>query len=203
MNRHVGYSSRISKVIYTALFLPAALALAAPASAQERVATLDPARTAVEFRLGATMHTVEGAARLESGKIQFDLQAGTATGEIIVDGRSLDTGNVKRDRVLHEKVLESEEHPRMVFRCQSIDGELPISGAGHVAISGSFEIHGEEHPLVLDFDVEVDGADLRATTAFTVPYVEWGMKDPSKFLLRVKKEVEVTIRAVGTLRASS
>ena len=71
-----------------------------------------------------------------------------------------------------------------------------------MAISGRFEIHGEEHPLVLDFDVDIDGDELRATTTFTVPYVEWGMKDPSKFLLRVKKEVALTIRAVGTLTAS-
>ena len=193
---------RISNVLRTALILPTILALVSPAVAREHVATLDPARTAVEFRLGATMHTVEGSARLESAEIRFDLQAGTASGEIIVDARSLDSGNQRRDRVLHEKVLESEKHPRMVFRCQSIDGELPSSGAGHVAISGSFEIHGEEHHLVLEFDVDIDGDDLRATTTFTVPYVEWGMKDPSKFLLRVKKEVEVTIRGVGTLTAS-
>jgi hypothetical protein len=34
-----------------------------------------------------------------------------------------------------------------------------------------------------------------------VPYLDWGLQDPSFFILRVEKEVRVTIHAVGRLTA--
>ena len=40
---------------------------------------------------------------------------------------------------------------------------------------------------------------VTATTQFTVPYVAWGMKNPSKFLFKVSKQVEINVAAKGTL----
>ena len=50
---------------------------------------------------------------------------------------------------------------------------------------------------------ESAGAETRldASGTFSVPYVEWGMKDPSKAFLRVGKAVDVTIDAKGALTA--
>ena len=47
--------------------------------------------------------------------------------------------------------------------------------------------------------VEASGDELSAETAFEIPYVEWGMKDPSFLFLRVAKVVEVKVSATGSL----
>jgi polyisoprenoid-binding protein YceI len=66
-----------------------------------------------------------------------------------------------------------------------------------VTVEGTFTIHGADHPLKLEIKVQVDGPEAVATTHFGVPYVAWGMKDPSTFMLRVGKEVEVDVVAKG------
>ena len=48
-----------------------------------------------------------------------------------------------------------------------------------------------------------DGETVRATGKLVVPYVAWGMHDPSVFVLRVAKVVEVSFTAVGALAAAA
>lgn len=42
--------------------------------------------------------------------------------------------------------------------------------------------------------------DADATMSFDLPYVAWGLKDPSNFLLKVNKSARMTIDAAGSLR---
>jgi hypothetical protein len=50
--------------------------------------------------------------------------------------------------------------------------------------------------------IHIDGATLTAKTHFTVPYVKWGLKDPSIFILKVAKEVDIDLTLVGSLSPS-
>ena len=67
------------------------------ASAQQVQVTLDPAQTKVNWVLGDVLHTVEGTFKLKSGSIVFDPKTGDASGQIVVDAKSGESGNDKRD----------------------------------------------------------------------------------------------------------
>jgi polyisoprenoid-binding protein YceI len=160
---------------------------------------LDPAATEISFLLDATMHKVRGTAALERGEIRFDDETGSAEGEVVIDATSAQTGNAKRDRDMHVKVLESESFPEIVLDVEGFAGDFDPKAPSEVAVSGRLRIHGAEHPLKLVMKLTPRGDRLEAATSFVVPYVEWGMKNPSKAFLRVGKEVEVTIEAAGRL----
>jgi polyisoprenoid-binding protein YceI len=183
-----------------AVVLAAFLAAAGGGQAATKL-TLDPAATRVVFSLGAALHTVRGTARMTQGEIVFDPTAGSAGGRVDVDARSLRSGNDSRDRTMHREVLESERYPDIVLVPERLEGTVPEDGEGEreVVLSGRLEIHGAAHPIRVPARVRVTGGRLTGTGSFTVPYVAWGMKDPSVFLLRVKKEVVVTLEMSGLL----
>jgi hypothetical protein len=62
-------------------------------------------------------------------------------------------------------------------------------------VEGVFRIHGSEHPLQLRINIRPEGNAISLKTHFTVPYVDWGMKDPSIFVLRVNKTVDIDVEA--------
>lgn len=173
--------------------------LAPAASAQQLVFELDPARSNVEFTLGATLHTVHGTLRVKSGSVRFDGASGAASGEIVVDAASARTGNDDRDRKMHQEVLESGRFPEIRFQVQSVRGALPANGTAQVQMAGIMTLHGAEHPMTLVAPVEVRDGGVAADVRFQVPYVEWKLKNPSSFLLRVEKKVEVTVHVAGKL----
>jgi len=66
---------------------------------------------------------------------------------------------------------------------------------------GELELLGTPHDVSIPISLELDGAVFSGSASFTVPYVEWGLEDPSTFVLRVAKEVSVTVETGGTLTA--
>ena len=189
---------RLAWIAWTMLALLACL----PAGAAERLLRLDPQATQLGFTLKATGHTVQGKLQLQKGEIRFDDETGLASGEITVDARLAETGNKRRDKKMHEKVLESEQYPLFRFEPSAIVGRVADEGLSEIELRGTMSIHGGQHPITLRADVHVANGRLTATAGFSTPYVEWGLHDPSMFLLRVAKLVEVTLATEGALEAS-
>jgi hypothetical protein len=62
------------------------------------------------------------------------------------------------------------------------------------------KLHGQDHAMTLNFTVQpVTPGQEQATTKFSIPYVKWGLKNPSTFILRVTDSVDLDIRATGRL----
>lgn len=173
-------------------------ALPVPAGAAERAVVLDPARSEVTFTLGTTFHEVHGTMALREGTIRFDPAAGTASGTITVDAASAETGNGRRDRTMHADVLESERFPTIVFRLERIEGTFVETGTSEVRLVGVLTLHGDDHPLTLTASVDSDASGVRGELHLPVPYVEWGLHDPSFFVARTEKSVDVTVRVAGS-----
>jgi polyisoprenoid-binding protein YceI len=185
---------RSSRLVFALLVLFGASQM----SAEEAVVTLDPAKSQVEFALGATFHTVHGSFKLKSGTIHYDTATGAASGAIVVDANSGDSGNHARDNKMHKDVLQSANYPEIVFIPRKVTGST-VQGASRVEVSGTFRIHGADHEITLSIPLTINGNSVSASTNFAVPYQAWGMKNPSTLFLHVNDKVNISIQAVGAL----
>ena len=170
-------------------------------SLQAETVVFDPTRTTVAFTLGDVLHTVRGSFKLKSGVIHFDSSTGKASGSVVVDATSGESGSGARDRRMHKNILESERYPEIVFMPDGVSGKIPGQGMAVVQVHGLFRIHGAGHEMTVPVQVQAEATQVTASTRFSVPYVKWGMKNPSTFFLKVNETVDLSVHAVGQLSA--
>jgi polyisoprenoid-binding protein YceI len=187
-------------LVLVALVCYVALAGAPPVSAQAYVVNLDPTQTKVAFVLDTTLHAVHGTFQLKNGQIHFDTATGKASGAIVVDARSADTDNKSRDKKMHQEILESPKYAEIVFTPAKVNGSFDPQKASQVDVSGVMRIHGQDHDFTMTLAVQpAAAARLQCDTHFAIPYVKWGMKDASTFLLHANDTVELEIQAAATI----
>ena len=187
--------SRVGSLVISA-------ALAGSATAAESTLTLDPTASRITFTLKATLHQVDGSFDLTSGEIRFDPETGAASGRVVVDARSGDTEKAKRDKKMHETVLKSVEHPLIVFEPTSFEGTLSPRGSSELQVEGTMQLLGAKHTMAFPLEVSIEHGEVRVRGSFAVPYVEWGLTDPSAFVLRVAKTVDVSLELAGRVKAA-
>ncbi|MGO9968943.1 MAG: YceI family protein [Bryobacteraceae bacterium] len=173
-----------------------AVLFAGSLAAQETAWQLDAAQTKVEYTLGDVLHTVHGAFTIKRGDLRFDPESGKASGDMVVDAKSGNSGNSTRDRKMNREILESDKYSEIVFRPDRIQGKVSPQGVSQVEVHGTFEIHGAGHEITMSMQVEPVNGEFKAATQFNVPYQKWGMKNPSTLFLRVDDKVAITIHAV-------
>jgi len=205
--RAPSFGAAVLSIVGAAIFLSAAAAppriqspQAAPASTSEVALTLDPARCKVHWTVDSSLHTVHGTFDLKSGAVHFDPGTGKAGGEIVVFATSGESGNDSRDKRMHKEILETARYPELVFHPTQIEGKLTVSGPSDVKLHGIFSIHGADHELIALVHAELAGDHWTGTGRFEVPYVTWGIKDPSNFFLKVKHVVNVELEMSGSTR---
>ncbi len=153
--------------------------------------------TTVQFTLGATLHTVEGTFAVKRGSVHFDPATGAVSGEIVVDATSGQSGNSGRDTRMHREILESAKFPEIIFRPGRVEGKLETQGASTLQVHGVFNIHGSDHEITIPVQMEMAADHWTASSHFEIPYVQWGIKNPSNFFLHVSPSVTIDIHASG------
>jgi polyisoprenoid-binding protein YceI len=172
----------------------------APAVPQQFTLTLDPALSSIHWVLDTTLHTVHGTFLLKRGNITFATDGGKASGEMVAAATSGESGNDSRDKKMHNEILESQKYQEIIFRADRIDGKVSAIGASSVQIHGTLSLHGTEHELTVPVQEEITGGQWKGTAKFTVPYIQWGLKNPSTFLLKADPTVEVELQLSGGIR---
>jgi polyisoprenoid-binding protein YceI len=188
-----------NRSLCAAVLLTVLFTAAARAQSPKVTVNLEPAASEIRWKLTGNAHDTHGTFRLKGGQVTFDPATGEAQGELLVDLASGKSGDRSRDSKMQSDVLESAKYPQASFHPTKITGAVKAGATQTVTVDGTFTIHGADHPLKLEIQVKVDGSRATATTHFSVPYVAWGMKDPSTFLLRVGKDVNIDVVAQGTV----
>lgn len=181
------------RLVFVTLVLASTLA-----AGQEMVLRLDAEHTTVKYTLGDVLHTVHGTFQLNRGSVQLDPASGKVSGEIVVNAKSGESGSTMRDRKMHREVLESDRYQEIIFRPDHVVGTVSLQGKSSVEVHGIFSIHGADHELTAPAQVEMTSDQWSATVHFSLPYVKWGMKNPSNLFLRVSESVDIEVTAAGS-----
>jgi len=167
------------------------------------VVSVDPSQSAIHWTLGSSLHTVHGTFALKKGSMQLDPATGKASGEIVADAASGKSGNDGRDRKMHKEVLESGRFTEIIFRPDRITGKLDTQGESTVQMHGILVLHGSEHELTVPVQGNVAGDHWTGSAKFSVPFIEWGLKNPSTWLLKVEHSVMIDLELKGTVQAQA
>jgi len=81
-----------------------------------------------------------------------------------------------------------------------MSGRVELDADSEVQVEGTLRLHGADHPMTLTLPVQAKGANLSIRTHIAIPYVAWGLKSPSTFLLHVSETVDIEITAAGEVR---
>ena len=176
----------------------------APAAlAQHETFQVIPDSSEVKFTLGDVLHTVHGTFHVQRGSIDFDRTTPKMAGSILVAAGSGNSGNESRDRRMSKDILDARQFAEASFAPHSYQGTIATDGDSTIQVAGTFTLHGTPHEMTVPITVDVEGGNWTIQTHFSVPYVKWGLKDPSTFVLRVGKDVQIDLTLVGRLTPGS
>jgi len=187
----------LKSYVHALLAIP--LVIAPPAFAQHQTLTINPDTSQCAFTLGGSGHHVQGTFHVQSGSIDFDPTTQKISGTVVVAAGSGNSGEPSRDKKMNSDVLDTAHFAEVTFAPNSYQGTIAPTGDSTIQVSGVFTLHGAPHDITVPMQIHIEAANLTAKGKFTVPYVKWGLKDPSIFILKVAKEVDIDLTLNGRL----
>jgi polyisoprenoid-binding protein YceI len=176
-----------------------ALLLAPVALAQQQTFVANPDTSEVKMTLQTTHEVVNGTFHIQSGSLEFDRSAAKMSGSVVVLAASGKTGNGSRDKKMNKDVLEVEQHATVSFAPKSYAGAIAPSGDSTIQATGIFTLLGTPHEITIPILVHLEGTTATAKAHFVVPYIQWGLKDPSFLFWKADKDVAIDLFLTGRL----
>lgn len=161
--------------------------------------TFNPATTTIDYTLTGWPHLTQGTFKLKQGMIRVDPATGKMDGAIVVDAASGDSGHSIRDWRMKSSILDVSRYPDITFEPQQVVGHGAPTGDFPVAVRGIMILHGKKHPFTIHAMVERQGKTVTIHSDFVIPYVAWGIENPSVMFFTVAKKVDLHVTAITHL----
>ena len=176
-----------------------AVLLAPVALAQRQTFVANPDASEIKMTLKTTREVVNGTFHIQSGSLEFDRSAAKMSGSVVVLAGSGKTGNGSRDKKMNKDILEVEQHATVSFEPKSYAGAIAPSGDSTIQVTGIFTLLGTSHKITIPILVHLEGTTATAKAHFVVPYIQWGLKDPSILFWKADKDVAIDLFLTGRL----
>ena len=179
--------------------LAVALMLAPAALAQHETFAVNPDASEVKMTLNTTHEVVNGTFHIQSGTIEFERSGPKMAGSVVVLAGSGNTGNGSRDKRMKNSILKVEQYANVSFEPKSYTGTIAAAGDSTIQVSGVFTLLGAPHEITIPMLVHLDGGGATVKSHFVVPYVAWGVKNPSFLIWKAENDVAIDLSLVGRL----
>jgi len=176
-----------------------AVTLAPAALAQHQTFVVNPDASEVKMTLKSTHDLVTGTLHVQSGSIDFDRGTPRMSGSVVVLAGSGKTGNDSRDKKMNKDILKVEQHATVSFEPRTYAGAIAPSSDSTIKVSGIFTLLGTPHEITLPMLVHLEVPSASAKAHFVVPYVDWGLKNPSFLIWKADNDVAIDLNLVGTI----
>ena len=179
-----------------AVFAIAVLVVPA-AVAQHQTFVVNPEASEVKMTLKTTHEIVNGSFHVKAGSIEFDRSTLKMGGSVVVAAGSGKTGNGSRDKKMNKDILKVEQYADVSFAPKGFSGALAASGDSNLQVTGVFTLLGTPHEITVPMVVHREGTSATAKAHFVVPYVQWGLKNPSFLIWKAENGVAIDLSLVG------
>jgi polyisoprenoid-binding protein YceI len=179
--------------------LALAVILGPAALAQHQTFAINPDTSEVKIKLNTTHEVVNGTFHIQSGSIEFDRSNPKMSGSVAVLAGSGKTGNNSRDKKMRKDILKVDQYTTVSFAPNTYTGTIAPSGDSTIQVSGVFTLLGNPHDLTIPMQIHIEGSKATAKGQFVIPYVQWGLKNPSFMFWKAENDVAIDLNLVGQI----
>jgi polyisoprenoid-binding protein YceI len=110
-----------------------------------------------------------------------------------------DKDRVELERIMKEKVLQTDEYPEIEYSCSKISASSTGEGQSWAALNGELTLHGVTRALTIPARVMLNGDTLRASGNFSILQSDYQIEPVSVAggAMKVKDEVKFSFEIVA------